>query len=737
MSNSRFSTFVRIAPHVIGGVAVIVAAGYAGLWFGAQDLRAINGKEDSGQITLTPSTPEAVNRGTSAPRGFYAYLGWDRLPISDVVLEEARLAEAIGVDAFIVPVQLPWPGHGPLYADAFKPVRQVLDAAPETQVILDLRLAPPTTWFDENPSARVVAPDESGEYPSLAHDRWRQDVAGALRAAAEWLEVDDMLPRIQGAMLSAHAIQTWGAALPFDRTDPNSEAFNAWIASRISKDDRIRAAVESEGEGDTVKLPAVFDAAMPFEVSLQGVFAEYSNDTLLNALLYLASETKSAFGKQKAVYLPYEYLQGGSDGNAAMSELLDDNNVDGVVASVSSTNRGVGGVGGFEGAVSSASLRGKEWIHLDDTRTGLERDAEQASPAAAASEQVYHVQRRNFSAALVHGVSYAAADPAGMGALLDAAMWERFGRMRDVFMEYVNDGAAAGYGPPPTSASPLMVVMDDAIRSGNSAISNGMLRQARDSVLRSGVPAQFCLLEDVLQNRTRPAQAYLFLNAFELSAPDRLRLRRRFQRENAMAIWMYAPGVIGPASLEKNVSDVVGMQVRQFASGATAGSKSELVSPWIKKDTQFGESAALNPLFYIDDEDASTIARYRSSDRISAAIKFFGEDEKPDWTSVFIAEPVLPPGLLRELLQIAEVHVYVETTDPPVQQTMHLGRGLMAVHADQPGERLFDLGVQCAVEDVLNPARGWPRRRFLTLPMAGGETAIFRLIPETTSAVIR
>jgi hypothetical protein len=737
MSNSRFSTFIRIAPHVIGGVAVIVAAGYAGLWLGAKDLPTRTGEERSGRLPEATSTPETVDRGTSVTRGFYAYLGWDRLPISDVVLEEARLAEVIGVDALIVPVQLPWPGHGPLYADAFKPVRQILEAAPETTVILDLRMAPPATWFDENPTARVTASDESGEFPSLAHDRWRRDVASALRAAAEWLEVENLLPRIRGNLLSADANRSWGSALPFDRTVANSEAFTAWVASRGESDDRVRTAFESEGEGDQVKLPATFEDGEPFEVSPKTVFGEYSNDTVVNALKFLASETKSAFGKQKSVYLPYEYSHSGSVRNGTLSQLLEDRNVDGVVAPVSSTNRGVGGVGGFAGPVSSASYRGKEWIHLDDTRTGLERDAEQEAPAAAASEQVYHVQRRNFSAALVHGISYAAADPAGMGALLDTAMWERFGRMRDVQVEYVNNGATMGYGPPPTSASPLLVVTDDATLSSDSAISNGMLRQVRDNVLRSGVPAQFCLLEDVLEDKSLSAQAYLFLNAFKLSAPDRLRLRRKFQREKAMAIWMYAPGVIGPGSPEKNVSDTVGMRVRRFPSGATAGSKSELVSPWIEKDTPFGDSAELNPLFYIDDEDASTVARYRSKDQVSAAIKFFGEDEGPGWTSVYIAEPALPPGLLRELLQIAEVHVYVETTDPPVQQTMHLGRGLMAVHADQPGERLFDLGVQCAIEDVLNPARGWPRRRFLTLPMAGGETAIFRLIPETTSPASR
>jgi len=734
MSSSRISAFISIAPHLIGGVLVIVAAGYAGLWLGGRETPLSSTKEHTGRAPSKSTPQESVQHGPEAPRGFYVYLGWDRLPIGDVVLDEAQLAEAVGVDAFIVPVQLPWLGHELRYADAFEPVRQILDAAPETDIILDIRIAPPSTWLDDNPTARVSDPDNSDAFPSLAHDIWRQDVGAALRAAAEWLEVENVLPRIRGTVLSADAIHPWGASLAFDRTDANGKAFRAWLAPRMDRDGRLREAVESAGGLDGLERPDASESATPFDRSLHSVYAEYSANALGDALQFLSAQTKAAFGRAKMVYLPFGYSMGEVDAHGALARLLDDEHVDGIFAPVSSTGRGVGGVGGFIGPVTSAVVRGKEWIHVDDTRTGLERDAEQDAPSSAASEQVYHVQRRNFAAALVHGISYAPADPSGMGALLDTGMWERFGRMQDVALEYVSSVTSVGYGPPPTSKSPLLVVIDEesvAHASGDLRVSNLMLAEVRDSVLRSGVPARFCLLEDVLESRTGPAQAYLFLNAFVLNGPDRLRLRRLFQREKATAIWMYAPGVIGPGTAEENVSDIVGMNVRSLPSGATAGSKSELVSPWIEKDTPFGESVPMKRLFFIDDDDASTIARYRSTDRVSAAIRFFGDDEEPDWSSVFIAEPSLPPGLLREILQIAEVHVYVETTDPPVHQTMHLGRGLMAVHADEPGERLFDLGVQCTVEDVLNPARGWPRRRFLTLPMAGGETVIFRLIPES------
>ncbi len=735
--SSRLSTFISIAPHVIGGIAVITAAAYAGLWLGGRDAPTNAVEKRSSRNDSASAPVDASQQSPKNPQHFYAYLGWDRLPIADVVLEEARLAEAVGVDACIVPVNLPWLGHGLKYVDAFEPVRRIMDAAPETDVILDLRVAPPATWLAENPSARVADPDNSTEFASLAHERWRSDVASALRAAAEWLTVENTLPRVRGVVLRSDSIHAWGASMMLDKTESNTNAFRTWLASRTSSDAQLQELVESTGGIETVSVPDNSETVAPFERSLHVEYAKFAIRAVGDALQFLAAETKSAFGKQRAVYLPYGYSLGGADGHGALARLLDDKNVDGIFAPVSSTGRGVGGAGGFIGPVTAAAVRGKEWIHLDDTRTGLERNAERAAPTASVSEQVYHVQRRNFSAALIHGISYAPADPSGMGALLDSEMWGRFGSMRDVMGDHVNHFLVDGYGSSIGAISPLAVVVDEpslAYLSDTSAVSTSLIEGVRDSVLRAGVPVRFCLLHDVLQGRADPAKAYLFLNAFELTAPDRLRLRRKLEREKATAIWMYAPGIIGPESAHENVSDIVGMNVRSFPSGATAGSKSALVSPWIEKDATFGESIALNSLFFIDDEDASTIALYRASDKVSAAIRFFGEDEEPDWTSVYIAEPTLPPGLLREVLQIAEVHVFVETTERPVQQTMHLGRGMMAVHAEEPGERLFDLGIQCSVEDVLNPARGWPPRRFLTVPMAGGETAIFRLKPEAKPA---
>ena len=117
------------------------------------------------------------------------------------------------------------------------------------------------------------------------------------------------------------------------------------------------------------------------------------------------------------------------------------------------------------------------------------------------------------------------------------------------------------------------------------------------------------------------------------------------------------------------------------------------------KTNPWARSVRGSPLFYIDDEEASVVAKYADSDRVSAAIAFLEEG----WTSVYIAEPALSSSLLREILQIFEKHVYVRMTPAGLNDTIHFGSDLIAIHAQGAGERLIELTQTSDVTDLLDP----------------------------------
>jgi hypothetical protein len=271
----------------------------------------------------------------------------------------------------------------------------------------------------------------------------------------------------------------------------------------------------------------------------------------------------------------------------------------------------------------------------------------------------------------------------------------------------------------------LAVVVDEESRflERDGERIGPLLQQCQNAALRAGVPVQFCLLRDVLEDAVPPSSVYWFLNAFRLSQEQRDRLHANLTRDKASAIWMYAPGYVGEDASAENVAATVGMGVKAFKNGGKSGSTYALVGKWIGKDDAFGTSQQWDPLFYIDDDNANVIARYADSHKPSAALMY----NEAGWRSVYVADPSISPALLREILTLLEEHVYFRKTPPVTFDAAYFAPEMMAVHATEAGDRPVDFGQVFDVQDMLDPEAGWPRTRLVTLTMYAGETRVLRL----------
>jgi hypothetical protein len=352
------------------------------------------------------------------------------------------------------------------------------------------------------------------------------------------------------------------------------------------------------------------------------------------------------------------------------------------------------------------------------------------------SEDVYHVQRRNFAAAFVHRLGLWWADSEGTGALHDERMWTQFAAMRAICEEAYGDSAsqsATGENVENDAMRPadrpvLTVVVDETSRffqQCDEKLNAQLLHRARDCALRAGVPTQFCLFQDVLREKTAPSAVYLFVNLFSIKKADREWLHDIFERQEAAVIWLYAPGFFDETSSAENISETTRIRVKAFEGPARAGSEYQLAGRWIGQGEAFGESEEWQPLFYIEETDTNTIANFRDSKRASAAMEFL----EAGWSSVYIADPGISPGLLQEILHVLEQHLYLRKTLVRYYDTIHLGPNLLAIHARESGERIIDLGRTCAVQDLFDSELGWPKASTFSLPMKSGETRLFRLKP--------
>jgi len=378
------------------------------------------------------------------------------------------------------------------------------------------------------------------------------------------------------------------------------------------------------------------------------------------------------------------------------------------------------------GPVDSARCHGKLWILLDDTRTGVTWDSSTGAVKymqGLRTEDIYNVQSRNFAAALTHGLGLCWIDPHGEGWLHDPKTWQLFGAMRGAYECVLTERSS---GETLFNEPTLLVVVDERsplYQPCDAELNRRVLDQVREAVLRAGVPTRFCLLSDVLERKAPRASVYLFANVFHLTGAERQQLHELLEGGLAAAIWMYAPGYIAEEGDVRNISATTGIETAAFDEPAQSGSICDLSGRYVSGGEVFGDPLIWDPLFYIAADDTNVIAKYAQSEKPSVALEFF----ESGWASIYVAEPALPSGLLRELLFILNEHLYFRDSPQLTFDTAYFGNGVLAIHAKADGQRVLDLGERYATQDVLDPEVGWPLRQFITFSMKAGETRILEL----------
>ncbi|MCC6694283.1 MAG: hypothetical protein IT365_01505 [Candidatus Hydrogenedentes bacterium] len=742
MSVRGRSEATGIYLRIAGAVVIVLIAGLAGLWVGSL---GTSETAKTRPVTPVPGVPveESETQETIPPPPAPLYFYASVQPGADLeaVSGEVAMAAKAGIHDHVLRVALPWPEQGPAVTETLYPLDRIEQADPQANIILAITMNPPDAWLAAHPEAAA----SDGIHPSVTSEVWLNAGREALSELLNGIEHSERGDRISGFMLGGLEEDRWQRSGDYDRSPANEAGFRAWLRTQYPDELALRQAWGNDTLGfDDVTIPE-----RPNTLDTQAVFfAEPGERIYVDFLRYVSESTADAISNFSAqlhqsgarvfkVFVPYGYsfeLTANDTGHCALALLLD-GVVDGFVSPVSYVDRGLGGAGGFMGPVDSAGYHGKQWLILDDTRTGISRNAvsgEIERIEGLRTEDVLHVQRRNYSAALARGLGLLLADADGVGSLHDARMWEEFGKMREAYQTvWTSAEVSKGYGfvnyPTPSQRLGLTVVVDEPSRFYQRCdlpLNRRLLSEVRDSALRAGVPTQFSLLQDVLDRRAAPSLVYIFANAFHLHAEDRARLQDVLISQNSAAIWLYAPGFIDETSSPENIALTTGFQVKQFDKPTLSGSVYQLSDGrWIEKDEEFGAAETWSPLFYIETEPNKALAKYRDGGQVSVAVEFFEEG----WASIYVAEPALPAHLLREILTILEEHLFVKPGGESGADVFHFGPGFFAVHAGESGERELDLGASYDVQDMLDPNIGWLDKQQLILPMKLGETKILRV----------
>ncbi len=737
MSQHEPSSLAGLYLRLAGILVLILLAGVAGLWMGERSMKL----EESPSAAPQPAAPapESESQTPHDPAPLFFFARFAAGAAQTVVAEEIAMAAAEGVHQYFLAVPLPWEGDMNVF---LQPIDLLLKSDPRSSLFLYVTLDPPPAWLAEHPSEAARVAGKEPVFASLASEIWRRDAHTALEALISSVNLLQRPATILGYAIACQEGGAWKLPDGYDTSEANAAGFRQWLQAKYKEPATLQQAWgDAEISFETAAIPEqieISDGCAAFldlpKQQRHSDFLQYTSECAADTIASFAANIKKACGGAAKVIATYGYsyeCTSNTAGHFALSRLFK-SDVDGFASPISYVDRGLGGVGGVMGPVSSALEHGKAWYVIDDTRTGLTQDpatGEIARPKNLRAEDVYGVQQRNFATAMANGLGLCWSDPEGEGWLHDAEMWQGFGKMRAIYEHAIEEKAARDEHAPSFPNKPMVAVIVDEssrfVQRCDKKVNEILLNQVRDTVLRTGVPAKFYLLQDVLERNVPEASVYLFLNAFRLSADERTNLHALMEQTKAIAIWMYAPGYFDKECSADNVSATTRIKVRRFDGPAWAGSQFLLPERWMGKDEEFGEALQIDPLFYIDDPETNAIASFRTSGKPSVAISFFYEG----WTSVFCAEPSLTPALLRQILSILEIHVFVEPGTAKFYDAMCFGPNLLAIHAKESGDRLIDLDRVCDVRDLLTPEIGWPRKRSLTIPLKTGETRLLELDP--------
>ena len=757
MSQDKTLTPYAIALRILGAVAIVVAAALLGLLFGklsAPDLLPGNltGLPDGAKVPEADTetgvgTPDAAPDAPREPPPILLHLGIEPDSPWDVLDSEVAYAAAIGVHQYMIPAILPWGEDIPTAATT-EAMARIVQSDPDANFLLQVNFNPPATWFDAHPDARMAGTVGDTPYPSPTSPVWLDACRAAFDRLQGALADTDLASRVAGYALYGLVSDSWQRGAGADDTEAGTAAFREWLSRAYKDDAALRKAwgnAESTLASATVPTsatgepsPAVFQDLATAQPLVD--YRRFAAESVADAIGALSAYIRER-NAETTVWANYGHTFERANpayGHLALSALLE-SDVYGFISTVSILNRGIGDTGGFMGPVDSARAHGKQWMLVDDTRTGIawSPDSGQIEQIRGLrAEDVHNVQRRNFAMAAIHGLNLAWSDPNGEGFLYDDRQWEVFGQLYEIYQKYGNTpenalraggdvNLPAGLGV--QAQHPMVqVIIDERSQFLTRAEAglDALLAANRDALLNSGASTAFGLLDDLLESRLPASPVYVFLNAYRIPASDVKTLHARFAEEQATAIWVYAPGYLDVTMNKNNVRDTVAMNIRQFEEPSPAGSVYTLGGGhWIEQGQTFGEARLIDPLFYIDEPEADVLATFQQTEKPSVAIRTLEEG----WTSVFIAEPRLSAPLLREILRILEQPVYFRPGKERLLDAAFINPRLVAIHAAESGERIVNLGAFYDIVDLFDASIGWPQKESFVLNVKKGETRLFHL----------
>ncbi len=613
-----------------------------------------------------------------------------------------------------------------------------IKACPQARLIIRIKLNVPQWWLDQYPGecsrivradtieARAAAatylrtygkmPDEYSMQPSLCSLRWRQDSAEMLGNLVDFFENSPVFSKHVIGYLPAGGESSewfwWGYYNGMiDYSEHCCSSFAGWqlqhFGDVIHKDIpgvELRNHSEDGFFRDPLEARAVVD------------YRRFLSDVTADTIIEMGKVVKIHSNSTKLTGAFYGYgaaLDGGvmqrldNLGFQGLKKILASPEIDFLCAPTSYMARRGGSSGHFISAyTASLNLHWKLYWDEADMRTHL--FGGEAFYKTITEKETLEVNWRSYANSLIYGNNLwwfllcdnkSFHDPKIMGDIKRMVELEketlRQSKKSVAEIAVFCDEESMFYF---NSQLPQLLLSEEqqqevlhsddpiALDKLGSPFTADML----DILPRIGAPSDFYLLDDICHPQMSEYKLYIFLNAFYLNIWTRQAITEKLQRENATALWVYAPGYL--TDLQGNTGNMTELTGINFIKHS--------------ENKQFGEYT-LNPYFEVSDPEVKPLG--------SAVWK-----ERQGIRHIY--SPV-PPSLelLRQCAEFAGVHCYIEPGD-----VFNINQSFIMLHSQDAGSKTIRLKQPATVLDLRRNSPVCENRIEFTLDAGKHETILLQ-----------
>ena len=618
-----------------------------------------------------------------------------------------------------------WPADGQWDFSALdRALTEIANIDPELKIILSVPCYLPEWYLKKNPDAAIAffstKKRSNEDAHSIASTKYQAAMAEFFTRLKTFLENSAHHSRIVGISPVDGVTNEW---LWAHGRGHGKRMFSGWEQASL---DAYRQYLRRIYGNDPAKLAAAwkkpgvdFDNALPpapSRIDHASVgdmldpqqdkdiidWSDFRNECLANAFISMCRMGKNVGGNQwiAGAYYGYinmlswmhNYLQ--DSGHMRIAEVSRSPHVDYVIGPTHYHWRTLGNGDGLMQPAESFSAHGTAVVAELDLRTYTEpneyetRNGRMSTPEMSVSS----IDR-------TMGMLFARGCAGHWLEMYDR--WFREPMLLDLLKSYRDLYMSLPENPAGTVKRDVCIVSDQRstafVRTNHAnGIHVMLIAEFMRRIPEAGVGINHIITPDLLEaGRIEPQKLYIITNLFALSAADRQAMLKRFEKERATVLWLYAPGVSFPdrGPDAKFASELLGITLAMDTDVKDQQITFADPEKWGVKN--FHSRVKLAPWFTAVSGFDEVIAR--TADGKPALVKW----QRNGVTNYFCTIPNPPPAVLRRIAAEAGAKVWLDTGDP-----VWAGNDFITVHARTGGKKQLAIPAGMTARSVIGPDMG-------------------------------